>query len=294
MTLFLTLVINGALQGLLYALVAIGFSVIYRASKVFNIAQGELVVFGGFLVWLTVTEWALPLSLALPLALLLAVAGGWLIERIFFKRLVGEQIFAMVMMSIALLIFMRGFMLVVFGPDVRSFPTIFPPKPIIFEGVLIVRPLLYGGILTVFIALGLSYFFNRTRIGLSLTAVAQNHRTAMDLGISVRRASQIAWVLGIVLATMGAVVAMNGNSINFLASGIGFIAIPVALLAGLEAITGMLLAGILIGVAERLTAGYLDPIIGANFASVLPYLLMLLILVFRPSGLFGWKTIERI
>lgn len=294
MTLFLTLAINGALQGLLYAIVAIGFSVIYRASKVFNIAQGELVVLGGFLVWMTVTDWALPLYLALPLALVLAVAGGGLIERIFFKRLVGEQVFSMVMMSIALLIFVRGFMLVVFGPHVRSFPAIFPPKPIIFQGVLIMQPLLYGGILTVLIAFGLSYFFNRTRTGLSLTAVAENHRTAMDLGISVRRASQIAWILGMALATVGAVVAMNGNSINFLASGIGFIAIPVALLAGLEAITGMLLAGVLIGVTERLTATYLDPLIGANFASVLPYLLMLLILTFLPSGFFGWKTIERI
>lgn len=294
MTMLLTLAINGALQGLLYALVAIGFSVIYRASKVFNIAQGELVVLGGFLVWLTVTDMALPHYFALPLSLVLAAATGWLIERIFFKRLVGEQVFAMVMMSIALLIFMRGFMLVVFGPDVRPFPAILPTKPIIVSGVLVVRPLLYGGILTVLIAFGLSYFFNRTRTGLSLTAVAENHRTAMDLGISVRRASQIAWILGMVLATIGAVVSMNGNSINFLASGIGFIAIPVALLAGLEAITGMLLAGILVGVAERLTAGYLDPLIGANFASVLPYLLMLLILTFRPSGFFGWKTIERI
>ncbi len=294
MTLFMTFAINGALQGLLYALVAIGFSVIYRASKVFNIAQGELVVLGGFLVWLTVTEWALPLYLALPLSLALAVVGGWLIEGIFFKRLIGEQVFAMVMMSIALLIFMRGFMLVVFGPDVRAFPAIFPSKPIIFHGVLIIRPLLIGGILTVLIAFGLSYFFNRTRAGLSLTAVAEDHRTAMDLGISVRRASQVAWILGMVLAMVGAVVTMNGNSINFLASGIGFIAIPVALLAGLEAITGMLLAGILIGVTERLTAGYIDPLIGANFASVFPLLLMLLILTFRPSGFFGWKTIERI
>lgn len=294
MKLFLTYAIDGALTGLLYALVAIGFSVIYRASKVFNIAQGELVVLGGFLVWLTVTRWALPLYLALPLALLLAVVTGWLIERIFFKRLVGEDVFAMVMMSIALLIFTRGFMLVVFGPDVRPFPAIFPARPIIVSGVLIKQPLLYGGILTVLIAFGLSWFFNRTRTGLSLTAVAENHRTALDLGISVRRASQIAWILGAVLATIGAVVAMNGSSINFLASGIGFVAIPVALLAGLEAITGMLLAGVLIGLAERLSAGFLDPLIGANFASVLPYLLMLLILTVRPSGFFGWKTIERI
>jgi branched-chain amino acid transport system permease protein len=294
MSLFLTLTINGALMGLLYALIAIGFSVIYRASKVFNIAQGELVVLGGFLVWLTVTEFKLPLYLALPLSLALAVVSGYLIERLFFKRLVGESVFAMVMMSIALLIFMRGFMLVVFGPDVRSFPAIIPTKPFIIHGVMIIKPLLFGGIITVAVALGLSYFFNHTRAGLSLTAVAENHRTALDLGISVRRASMIAWIMGMALATLGSIVYMNGGSINFLASGIGFIAIPVALLAGLEAISGMLVAGIVIGVAEKLTAGYLDPIIGANLASVLPYLLMLLILTVLPSGFFGWKTIERI
>lgn len=294
MTTFLTMLINGALVGLLYGMVAIGFGVIYRCSRVFNLAQGEFVVLGGFLVWFTVVELALPLYAALPLAFALAALAGFTIERVFFSRLIGESVFAMVMMTIALLIFLRGAVLVTFGPQVRTFPAILPTKPFMIEGVLIIGPLLYGGMIAIVLGICLSLFFNRTRLGLSLTAVAEDHQTALDLGISVKNATAVAWVLGMLIATLGAITHLNGKSINFLASDIGFIAIPVALLAGLESIGGMLLAGALVGIAEKLTAKYVDPLVGASLGSVLPFVLMLLVLALRPTGFFGWKTIERI
>jgi len=291
---FLEYLINGLLVGLLYALIAMGFVVIYRASKVFNFAQGELVVVGGFLVWWITMDIGLPLWASIPLAFLAAALFGIVIERIFFSRLVGESVFAMVMVTIGLLILLRGVVLVAWGPHVRPFPVVFPQAPVMLGDIMVPRGLLYGGILTIVAALGLSWFFNRTRPGLRMTAVAEDHQIALSMGISVKQSIAIAWALGAVLSTAGAIIYLSGKSLNFLVSEIGFAAVPVAILAGLESIAGLLLAGLIVGAVQGLATGYLDPWLGAAFGSVLPFVIMLLILFVRPTGLFGWKTIERV
>ncbi len=292
---FLNYLITGALIGLLYALIAMGFVVIYRASKVFNFAQGELVVFGGFLVWWMVMEAGLPLALGIPLAFLAAAVFGLLIERIFFSRLVGESVFSMVMVTLGLLILIRGLILVLFGPQVRPFPVVFALQPIFLgEEIIVPRSLLYGGIITVVLGLGMSWFFNRSRIGLRMTAVAEDHQIALSMGISVRKSIAFAWVLGSVLSTAGAIVYLSGKSINLLTADIGMAALPVALLAGLESLAGLLIAGILVGIVQGLATAYLDPIVGGAVGSVLPFVIMLIVLLVRPTGMFGWKTIERV
>ncbi len=291
---FANYLINGALSGLLYALIAMGFVVIYRASKVFNFAQGELVVFGGYMVWWTIIQLGLPIWIGLPLSFAASALFGFLIERIFFARLVGESVFSMVMVTIGLLILIRGLVLVLFGPQVRAFPIIFPLTPIILGDIMVSRSMLYGGIMTVLIGLGLSWFFNRTRAGLTMTAVAEDHQVAMSMGISVQRSIAFAWVLGAVLSTLGAMVHLSGRSINMMSSDIGMTALPVALLAGLESLAGLLLAGLLVGIVQGLASAYLDPLVGGAIGSVFPFIIMLLMLLIRPTGMFGWKTIERV
>ena len=291
---FLNYLINGALVGLLYALIAMGFVVIYRASKVFNIAQGELVVFGGFRVWWMSVQAGLPMAVGIPLAFVAAIAFGLAIEKIFFSRLVGESVFSMVMVTIGLLILIRGLVLVLFGPAVRPFPIIFPLKPIILGDILIPRSLLFGGLITIATGLGLSWFFNATRTGLRMTAVAEDHQVALSLGISVKRSIAFAWALGATLSTLGAIIFLSGKSLNFLASDIGLAALPVALLAGFESIAGVLLAGLIVGIVQGLVTAYVDPAVGGAVGSVFPFLIMLAILFIRPTGMFGWKTIERV
>jgi branched-chain amino acid transport system permease protein len=287
-------VITGALIGLLYALVAMGFVVIYRASKVFNFAQGELVILGGFIVWYTTFQLGLDLWLAIPLSLLLSALAGYLIERIFLTKLIGESVFAMVMVTVGLLILLRGLVLLLFGPQVRPFPVIFPLKPLFIGEMLIPMNLLIGGVITIVAAVGLSWYFNKTRSGLRMTAVAEDHIVAASMGISVKHSIAVAWVLGAVLSTIGAMIFLSGKSLTFLASEIGFAALPVALLAGLESIGGLILAGIIVGIVQSLATNYLDPLVGGAVSTVVPYLIMLMILLIRPSGLFGWRTIERV
>ncbi|MDY6851190.1 MAG: branched-chain amino acid ABC transporter permease, partial [Thermodesulfobacteriota bacterium] len=146
----------------------------------------------------------------------------------------------------------------------------------------------------VVVAFLFSWFFNRTRMGMEMTAVAEDHQIALSLGLNVKRSIAIAWAMSGVLCTLAAVVFLSGKGMTFLVGDIGLAALPVALLAGLESIGGLLLAGLLIGVSMGAAEYFLDPIFQGGVAAVFPFAVMILILLIRPSGLFGWKTIERI
>jgi len=291
---FINYTINGALLGLLYSLVAMGFVVIYRASKVFNMAIGEMIVLGAFLLWWAIQSRGMHPALGIAVALGISVLIGLAIERLLFRRLIGESVFSMIMVTIGLLILIRGVVLVIWGPQERPFPAIFPLTPIILGEMIIPRSLAIGGLIAVLAAVALHWFFNRSRTGLAMSAVAEDHQIALAMGISVRRSIAFAWALGGVLSVISSMVYLSGKSLTFMSSEIGFAALPVALLAGLESIGGLLLAGIIVGVVQALTAAYIDPLIGGNAAAVVPYIFMLVVLVVRPTGMFGWKRIERV
>jgi branched-chain amino acid transport system permease protein len=291
---FVNYLVNGVLQGQLYALLALGFIVIYRASKVFNFAQGELMMLGAYAVWTLTLGAGLPAWAAIPLAFVCAIGFGWVVERLFFERLVGESVFAMVMVTIGLVILIRGVVLMVWGAADRPFPVLLPAAPIIVGELILPTSLVIGAALTVTLTIGLSYFFNRTRFGLTLTAVAEEPTTALSLGISVRRAVTLAWMMGTAIATIGAIVFLSGRSLTVQTADVALAALPVALLAGLESIGGLILAGAIVGVVQALVAAYVDPRIGGSASSIVPFVFMLVILLVRPTGLFGWRHIERV
>lgn len=291
---FVNYLVNGVLQGQLYALLALGFIVIYRASKVFNFAQGELMMLGAYAVWTLTLGVGLPAWAAIPLAFVCAIAFGWVVERLFFERLVGESVFSMVMVTIGLVILIRGVVLMVWGAADRPFPLLLPAAPIIVGELILPTSLVIGAALTVALTVGLSYFFNRTRFGLTLTAVAEEPTIALSLGVSVRRAVTLAWMMGTAIATVGAIVFLSGRSLTVQTADVALAALPVALLAGLESIGGLLLAGAIVGVVQALVAAYVDPRIGGSASSIVPFVFMLVILLVRPTGLFGWRHIERV
>jgi branched-chain amino acid transport system permease protein len=294
MTDFFNYLFNGFLQGQIYALLALGFMVIYRASKVFNFAQGELMMLGAYAVWTLTLGANLSPWLSIPLAFACALVYGWLIERLFFERLVGESVFSMVMVTIGLVILIRGIVLVVWGAADRQFPVLLPPTPFIVGDMIFPSSLVIGALLTLVVTVGMSWFFNRTRAGLTLTAVAEEPTTAISLGISVKRAVTLAWMMGSVIATAGAIVLLSGRSLTVGTADVALAALPVALLAGLESIGGLILAGAIVGIVQALVAAYVDPAIGGSASSIVPFVFMLLILLVRPTGLFGWRHVERV
>ena len=291
---FLNYVFTGILVGELYALLALGFVVIYRASRVFNFAQGELMLLGAYTVWTLTVSAGLPAWAAIPLAFVLAIAYGFLIERLFFSRLIGESVFAMVMVTIGLVILIRGIILVSWGAMDQAFPAILPVAPLFIGELIVPTALLIGATLTLLLSGGLWWFFNRSRAGLALTAVAEDPHTAIAMGISVQRAVTLAWIMGACLSTVGAIIYLNGRTLTLASGEIGLAALPVALFAGLESILGLLLAGAIVGVLQSLVGAYIDPLIGGAASSIAPFVFMLLILFIRPTGLFGWRSIERV
>ncbi|KAF0135856.1 MAG: branched-chain amino acid transport system permease protein [Xanthobacteraceae bacterium] len=295
----LQILIEGALVGLVYGLVAISFVVIYRASRIVNLAQGEVLVIGALLLWsftagMKAIGWEVPLVISLAMTLAACIGFGLILERFVFRPLISQPAFAIFMASVALLIMLRGTAQLIWTADTRAFPAILPEGAFHVGPFLVSTPLALGGLFSVLLAIGLHAFFTRTRQGLRLAAVAEDHRTAMSLGVSVRSAIATAWILGTVVATAAAIVLLSGRVVSLEVAHIGFKALPVALLGGLESIRGAPLAGILIGVGEALAMAYLDPLTNGAASGLLPYVVMITVLLVRPQGLFGWKRIERL
>jgi branched-chain amino acid transport system permease protein len=222
------------------------------------------------------------------------VVLGTVIERLIFRRLIGQPVFSVVMASIGLLILLQGLAQLIFGAQTRPFPQIFPEGAWRIGPLLINKALLIGAILTLVVTEMLNRFFTQTAAGLRLAAVAEDHVTALSLGISVKNATAVAWVLGVTLSLLAAAIYLSGKVLGLQAAEIGMRALPVALLGGLESVRGASLAGLIIGIGEALASKFLDPLTAGAASLIFPYVLMVLVLLFRPQGLFGWKKIERL
>lgn len=285
---------EGILKGLLYAIVAIAFIVVYRSGRILNLAQGEILIFMAYVIWTFFSLAVFPFWIALLLSLAVAVLLGLIIERFIFRPLIGQPIWAIIMVSIGLMILIQGIVQVGWGSVERPFPQIFPEAPVRIWELIFTSSIFWGGIISLVIVAGLTFVFNRTRWGLKLTAVAEEHQVAQALGISVKKSIAIAWIIGCGLSTFAAIVFLNGQTLTFAAAVIGLHALPVVLLAGLESISGAVVAGIIVGVGESWAAAYLDPFTEGAMSQAFPYILMLIVLLIRPQGLFGWKIIERV
>lgn len=291
---FLQWIFSGVLLGLLYSMIALGLIVVYRSGRIVNLAQGELVVLGGFLTWWFAVMSGLPLWLGVIIAFGIMALLGVLVERGVFRPLIGEPMFALVMMTIGLLLFLRGLVLVIWGGQPQAFPAILPTELVVLGPFGFAPAMFWGGLLSLAVTVALIWFFERTRWGLRLSVVAEDQVVAQSMGVSVKLAVGIAWVIAMLLGGLGAIVFCNDKTLTFLASEIGFRALPVALLGGMESVRGAPLAGLMIGISEMLARGYIDPLTGGGMSAVMPYIIMIIVVLIRPQGLFGWRIIERV
>ena len=286
--------LEGVLKGLLYAVVAIAFIVVYRSGRILNLAIGEILILMAYVIWTFFSLTVFPFWIALLLSFCVAVFLGLIIERFIFRPLIGQPIWAIIMVSIGLMILIQGIVQVSWGSAERPFPQVFPEAPVRIGELIFTSSIFWGGIISLAIVAGLTLVFNRTRWGLKLTAVAEEHQVAQAMGISVKTSIAVAWIIGCALSTFAAIVFLNGQTLTFAAAAIGLHALPVVLLAGLESISGAVVAGIIVGVGESWAGAYLDPYTEGAMSQACPYVLMLIVLLIRPQGLFGWKIIERV
>jgi branched-chain amino acid transport system permease protein len=297
MTYFFQLIISGIVVGSIYALSALGFVLIYKSSRVLNIAHGQIIAGGAFIVYALTVFVGLPIYISFIASMVITFFLAMSVERIFLRRLIGEPIISVIMVTIGLMSILNGVIyLTPFGSMNYSFPEFLPTVPISLGGVSISWTQLVGVIVTAILIGAFSWFFKRSTIGISMRAVSDDQFAAMSVGISVPRVFGLAWAMaGLSAAGAGAIIG-NITGLNFETLGaFGITVFPVVILGGLDSIIGAVVAGIIMGLIQQFASGYLDGNWGLNgTADVLPYIILLIILLFKPHGLFGTHEIERV
>ena len=288
------LFVNGLLVGMMYALVALGFVLIYKASSVFNFAQGELVMFGGFVAAALLTIYGIPLGLALPIALGLMIALGFGIERGMLRTLVGRPVIAIIMATVGLASVLRGVAPMLWGAATKDIPLPLPVRPFIVAD-LFISPLnlVAGGASLAFLA-AFGYFFKKTRMGIAMRAVADDQQAAMSMGINVGSIFALTWGIAGLVSAIGGIIWGNFLGVDTQLALVGLKVFPVVILGGMDSVLGAVLGGLLVGAVENVAAGFIDPFVGGGTKDFVPYMLMIIALLIRPSGFFGKEIIERV
>jgi branched-chain amino acid transport system permease protein len=295
MDFFIQLLINGIVIGSIYALVALGFVIIYKATSVVNFAQGELLMVGAYICLALTTEGRVPILPAFLLTLVFAAALGVLLERVILRPMIGEPVISVIMVTLGLSSILRAIVQGIWGTDTKAFPSPFPSAPVMLGPVPVSQGYLWSlGCVAVLLVL-FTFFFRNARAGIAMRATAFSQQVALSMGISVKRIFALSWSIAAVVSAIGGVLlaSIRGGLDGSLAF-LGLKAVPVAILGGLDSIQGAIVGGVLIGILENLSGGYLDPIFGGGVKEVAPFVALVLILMIKPYGLFGKVRIERV
>lgn len=288
---FVQLLISGISVGFIYGLIAVGFVLIYKSSQIFNFAQGEMVMFGAFLMWFFLGHMGMPSAVGIILVLAIVGLAGYGLERFPLRPMIGQPILATIMVTMGIGVFLRGLALLLWSTNIGiKFPNIITEKTVSVFNVPISNVTIgifsFGLILVIL----LSLFFNYSRTGLHMRAAAESHQLAQSMGIRVTQSIAQSWAIAAIVATIGGFLLGYVRGIDFGLTEIGLIAIAAALVGGLESFKGAILGGIIIGVAQTFTGYY----IGYGLKEVIPFVIMVLVLIFKPYGLFGLVKIERV
>jgi branched-chain amino acid transport system permease protein len=294
MDMFWQLLVIGLAVGSIYGLIALGFVLIYKSSDAINFAQGEFVLVGSYVCLTLITTYQIPFLPALLLTLVFSALLGWIVERVVLRPFIGVPVISMIMATIGLSSVMAGFVHMFWGTETRVFPAVFPEAPLSIGGV-VVNQVCVWSLVTVLVLLALfTLFFKFSKIGIAMRATADDQQAALSMGISVKVIFAVTWAIAAIVSSVGGVLLGNINGVNSSLALIGLKVLPVALLGGLDSIPGAIVGGFIIGVLESLAGGYLDPLLGGGVKEVLPFVVLVLILMFKPYGLFGKREIERV
>jgi len=294
MDLFFMTLTTGLMVGGIYALVALGWVIIYKCSGVLNLAMGELTIIGAY-VTLTFYQMGVPFVLAVVISLIIGLVLGILTERVFLDRLIGEPILTVIMVTVGLSFFFRGMVEFIWGTDTRVFtPPVFPLKPIKIGFLVVGSVYLWSFITAIVLLLILVGFFQYTRWGLAMQATADDEMAAISLGVSARFVYAAAWAIAFMAAGVGGSLLGNINGLNISVSYLGLLVLPAVVLGGLNSIPGAIVGGLAIGVLQNFAGTYLDQYFPGGVKQIFPFVFMVVFLLFKPYGLWGWERIERV
>lgn len=309
MAFFLETLIGGLMAGMLYSLVALGFVLIYKASGVFNFAQGAMVLFAA-LAMARFSEWANAAlgGDSLLLANLIAFVGAgavmlvvaWVIERFVLRKLVNQEGATLLMVTLGITYVLEGVGQTIFGSEIYPINVGMPKEPVmmfesLFEGGILINKEDFIAALIAALLVGLlTLFFQKTPVGRALRAVADDHQAAQSIGIPLNRIWVIVWLVAGIVALVAGIIWGSKLGVQFSLATVALRALPVVILGGLTSVPGAIVGGLIIGVGEKLSEVYLGPMVGGGIEIWFAYVLALVFLLFRPQGLFGEKIINRV
>ena len=287
------LVLSGASIGLMYSLIALGFVLVYKATDAINFAQGEFVMLAGMVV-VTVLGAQAPLVAAIVVVLLVMIGFGFGLEKVVLRPLLGRPVVAVIMATIGIAALLRGWGPLVLGIETRNLPLPIGDEPITIGPASLPPIQVLGAVVALLFFLVFNWFFKKSRMGVAMRAVADNQQVAQAMGINVERYFALAWAMAGIVSALGGVVWGSMLGVDVQLALVGLKVFPVVILGGLDSIGGALIGGLIIGIVESLAAGYLDPYVGGGTKDFAPYVLMILVLMVRPYGIFGRRQIERV
>lgn len=291
---FVQLFASGIAVGCLYALIALGFVLIIKATDILNFAHGEIIMISALLCYFLMVKYHFSFLSAVLITILIAALMGVLTERLILRPMLGEPIFAVVMITIGLSIFLRSLAGIIFGHDNYVFPSPFPKKPVHLGWINLSMTQIWIIISSAILVFLFFIFFKYSRMGLAMRGTANDQETALLMGISTKRVFAMVWGIAFMTAAISGVFLANIMVVNIGLTFTAISAFPAIILGGLESIPGAIIGGLAIGVIENLAGGYLDQIIGGGIKDVTSFVVLFLILMFKPYGLFGKKEIERV
>lgn len=296
---FLSYLIPGILTGVVYSLIALGFVLIYKTSGVLNFATGYFVILGSYIAWTFTVQLGFPdvwwrWPLALVMVIIVAILLGLLVERLAHRPLIGQPVLSMIGMTLGLSVFLEGLIILIWGAEPKRLPQLFPEETVTFLGVTISTIYLWTGIFAIFLAAVLGAFFKYHRVGLAMRAAADDQQCVQTFAVSVKRVLQYSWVISSIVCALAGVLLSMITNINMGLAYLGFKSITVVLAGGIESMFGSIIAGPMIGAIEYIGAGYGDVYVGGGLKSIIAFVVLIVFMMFKPFGLFGWKKIERV
>ena len=294
---FVALILNGVSIGLMYSLIALGFVLVYKSTDAINFAQGEFVMMAALIGAVVVGFNVSPIVgaiAAVVIVLAVMIGFGFALERVVLRPLLGRPIVAVIMATIGLASVLRGLTPIIFGGETRALPLPIPDDPVVIGPATLPPIQVLGAGVAILLFVGFNWFFKKSRMGVAMRAVADNQQVAQAMGINVERYFALAWAMAGIVSALGGVIWGSMLGVDVHLALIGLKVFPVVILGGLDSIGGALVGGLIVGIVESLAAGYLDPYVGGGTKDFAPYVLMILVLMVRPYGIFGRRQIERV
>jgi branched-chain amino acid transport system permease protein len=286
--------ISGLMMGMVYALIALGFVLIWKSSNVANLALGQLVLISSWFTYGMLVQAKLPFWLGFILVILFALALGWLIERVALRPLIAQPILSLITVTLGLAYFLEGLVTFIWPWSVDALPRLFPTEPLHFGPAVVSQDYIWAAVISLFLFALLTLYFRYNKMGIAMRATADDQFAVQACGIPVTRIFSTSWMFACVIAAIGGILMSSIGGITYGLVETGLKSFSVVILGGLDSFVGAIIAGPIIGLAENLGGGYLTPLTLPGVKDIIPFIIIIIVLFIKPYGLFGEVRIERI